>query len=130
MLNSKVNIKEKMLDLSKVPVVTIASTLKDALDKMTQLRLGIALVVDSDSKLLGVLTDGDLRRLLLTRQSPLPALLVTPAIEFGNKHPHTLQVDASVDEAKSLMVSREIWDLPVVTKDNKVVGLLHRHSLS
>jgi DeoR family transcriptional regulator, catabolite repression regulator len=130
MLNNKVTIKETMLDLSKVPVVTVVSTLKEALDKMTQFRLGIALVVDSDSKLLGVLTDGDLRRLLLTRQSPLPALLVTPAIEFGNKDPHTIHVDASVEEAKNLMVSHEIWDLPVVTKDYKVVGLLHRHSLS
>ena len=123
-------IKNRMLQLGKVPVISSASTLKDALDKMTLMRLGIALIVNSDSELLGVLTDGDLRRLLLTRQSPLPALLVTPAIEFGNSRPQTIDIDASVEEAKSLMVSREIWDLPVVSKENKkVVGLIHRHSL-
>lgn len=124
------DLRERMLPLGKVPVIASASTLKDALDKMTLMRLGIALIVNSDSELLGVLTDGDLRRLLLTRQSPLPALLVTPAIEFGNRHPHTIQIDTSVDEAKRIMVSREIWDLPVVSKENKVLGLIHRHSLS
>lgn len=117
------------LDLSKIPVVSRSATLKEALDKMTDLRLGIALIVDSQEKLIGVLTDGDLRRLLLTRQSPLPALLVTPAFEFGNRNPKFIEAGASIEEAKSLMLQNEIWDLPIVGNDKKLIGLVHRHSL-
>ncbi len=114
---------------AKVPVLPRSATLKEALDKMTDLGLGIALIVDSEHKLIGVLTDGDLRRLLLSRQSPLPALLITPAIEFGTRNPRFIEASASAEEAKSLMLSHEIWDLPIVGDDKKLLGLVHRHSL-
>jgi arabinose-5-phosphate isomerase len=129
MLNSE-NVTERSLELSKVPIVSRGATLKEALDKMTDLRLGIALIVDSEQKLLGVLTDGDLRRLLLTRQSPLPALLVTPAIEFGTRNPKYIEANSSVEEAKRLMSNLEIWDLPILTADKKLLGLVHRHNLN
>ena len=70
--------------------------------------------MDEGNHLLGVLTDGDLRRLLLTRQNPLPALLVTPALEFGNRSPKFVQADMSTEEAKKIMSREEIWDLPVM----------------
>ena len=129
MLNSE-NVTERSLELSKVPIVSRGATLKEALDKMTDLRLGIALIVDSEQKLLGVLTDGDLRRLLLTRQSPLPALLVTPAIEFGTRNPKYIEANSSVEEAKKLMSNLEIWDLPILAADKKLIGLVHRHNLN
>jgi len=129
MLNSE-NVTERSLELSKIPIVSRRATLKEALDKMTDLRLGIALIVDSEQKLLGVLTDGDLRRLLLTRQSPLPALLVTPAIEFGTRNPKYIEANSSVEEAKRLMSNLEIWDLPILTADKKLLGLVHRHNLN
>jgi len=129
MLNNELA-RERSLELSKIPIVSKGATLKDALDKMTELRLGIALIVDSEQKLLGVLTDGDLRRLLLTRQSPLPALLVTPAIEFGTRNPKFIEANSSVEEAKKLMSNLEIWDLPILAADKKLIGLVHRHNLN
>jgi len=96
---------------------------------MTEKRLGIALVIDSNYKLVGVLTDGDLRRLLLTRQDPLPALLVSPAINYGNKNPKSVPSDIALDVARDLMVTEEIWDLPIVKSDGTLLGLVHRHSL-
>jgi arabinose-5-phosphate isomerase len=129
MLNNDA-VSSRVLGLANIPVIKEHDTLKKALDKMTEFRLGIALIVDESNHLLGVLTDGDLRRLLLTRQNPLPALLVTPALEFGNKSPKFVESDLSTQEAKEIMSREEIWDLPVIDKGGSLIGLVHRHNLS
>lgn len=123
-------ILSRMLPRDKFAVLSIKSTLKEALDQMTKFRLGIACMVDSEEKLVSVLTDGDLRRLLLTKQAPLAALLVSPASEFGKLNPSIVRVNTSLEEARNLMHDKEIWDLPVLDSDNKLIGLLHRHSLN
>ena len=128
-MSNNQTVESRLIPLSKLPLISKEDNLKKALDLMTEKRLGIALIIDSDKKLLGVLTDGDLRRLLLTRQDPLPALLVSPAITFGNKSPKSISVDTTIDLAREKMVAEEIWDLPVVSSDGVVLGLLHRHSL-
>jgi arabinose-5-phosphate isomerase len=128
-MSNNQTVETKMISLDKLPLITTGDSLKKALDLMTEKRLGIALVVNSDNKLVGVLTDGDLRRLLLTRQDPLPALLVSPAINYGNKKPKSIPFDATLDVARDLMITEEIWDLPIVTSDGSLLGLVHRHSL-
>lgn len=128
-MSNNQTVESRLIPLSKLPLISKEDSLKKALDLMTEKRLGIALIIDSDKKLLGVLTDGDLRRLLLTRQDPLPALLVSPAITYGNKSPKSISVDTTIDLAREKMVAEEIWDLPVVSSDGVVLGLLHRHSL-
>ena len=128
-MSNNQSVESRLIPLSKLPLISKEDNLKKALDLMTEKRLGIALIVDSDNKLLGVLTDGDLRRLLLTRQDPLPALLVSPAITYGNRSPKSISVDTTIDLAREKMVAEEIWDLPVVSSDGVVLGLLHRHSL-
>jgi CBS domain-containing protein len=128
-MSNNQSVESRLIPLSKLPLISKEDNLKKALDLMTEKRLGIALIIDSDKKLLGVLTDGDLRRLLLTRQDPLPALLVSPAITYGNRSPKSISVDTAIDLAREKMVAEEIWDLPVVSSDGVVLGLLHRHSL-
>jgi len=128
-MSNNQSVESRLIPLSKLPLISKEDNLKKALDLMTEKRLGIALIIDSDKKLLGVLTDGDLRRLLLTRQDPLPALLVSPAITYGNKSPKSISVETTIDLAREKMVAEEIWDLPVVSSDGIVLGLVHRHSL-
>jgi len=128
-MSNNQSVESRLIPLSKLPLISKEDNLKKALDLMTEKRLGIALIVDSDKKLLGVLTDGDLRRLLLTRQDPLPALLVSPAITYGNRSPKSISVDTTIDLAREKMVAEEIWDLPIVSSDGVVLGLVHRHSL-
>ncbi len=123
-------VESRVLPLSKVPVIKADATLKRALDSMTEYRLGIALIVNTDGNLVGVLTDGDLRRLLLNHQSPLPELLITPAINFGTRTPAIIASTASPEEAANLMAEKEIWDLPVVDGSGKLIGLAHRHNLN
>jgi CBS domain-containing protein len=129
MMSNNQTVRDKMLGMGKFPVLSPKDTLKKALDEMTEFRLGIALIVDDANHLIGVLTDGDLRRLLLTRQSPLPALLITPAIEFGNNAPKVIGAEIGTDEAKANMSREEIWDLPVIDKNGTLIGLVHRHNL-
>jgi len=128
-MSSNQAVESRLIPLIKLPLISKEDNLKRALDLMTEKRLGIALIIDSNTKLLGVLTDGDLRRLLLTRQDPLPALLVSPAITYGNRSPKSITVETSIETAREIMISEEIWDLPVVSSDGILLGLVHRHSL-
>jgi arabinose-5-phosphate isomerase len=130
MMSNKQTVSEKMLALGKFPVLSAKDTLKKALDEMTKHRLGIACFTNESNELLGILTDGDLRRLLLTRQNPLPALLVTPAIEFGHLSPTSIQGEQSLIEAAAVMHDKQIWDLPVVDSSKKLLGLIHRHDVN
>ena len=58
-----------MLPISKVPRVESDAILKDALEKMSMYKLGIACVVDKQNKFIGLITDGDIRRILLSVQN-------------------------------------------------------------
>jgi arabinose-5-phosphate isomerase len=130
MMSNNQTVSEKMLALGKFPVLSAKDTLKKALDEMTKHRLGIACFTNENNELIGILTDGDLRRLLLSRQNPLPALLVTPAIEFGHSTPTFIHGEQSLNEAASLMHDKQIWDLPVIDNNKKLVGLIHRHDVN
>jgi arabinose-5-phosphate isomerase len=122
--------RDKMKKLDVIPVLSEKSSLKKALDLMSEKKLGIACFVDSSGVLKGLLTDGDLRRLLLTKQSPLPALLISDGLSFGNSNPATAHEDDDVTQLQAVMNQKQIWDLPIVDSENKLLGLLHRHDAS
>ena len=122
--------KDKMKKLSELPVLEENASLKKALDAMNQKRLGIACFVDKAGILKGLLTDGDLRRLLLTKQSPLPALLISDALSFGNTNPSVAYQDDEITKLQEIMNSKQIWDLPIVDMSNKLIGLVHRHDVN
>jgi arabinose-5-phosphate isomerase len=86
--------------------------------------LGIACIIGNDNELLGVITDGDIRRKLSSLQIPLSAFFIDDAINQAVKNPITVTSDMSLIDAISLMEEERIWDLPVLD-DNKLVGLLH-----
>ena len=122
--------KDKMKKLSEIPVLEENASLKKALDVMSQKRLGIACFVDNMGKLKGLLTDGDLRRLLLTKQSPLPALLVSDALTFGNTNPLVASEEDEIIKLRDVMNEKQIWDLPIVDSNHKLIGLVHRHDVN
>lgn len=122
--------KDKMKKLSEIPVLEENASLKKALDAMNQKCLGIACFVNNAGILKGLLTDGDLRRLLLTKQSPLPALLISDALSFGNTNPSVAYQDDEITKLQEIMNSKQIWDLPIVDMSNKLIGLVHRHDVN
>jgi CBS domain-containing protein len=101
--------------------------MKEALEEMGRSHLGIACIVDDKNKLLGLLTDGDIRRKLLKVQKPFSALLVDDALEHAIHSPMTTRPDMTLKDAVVLMGEKKIWDLPVVNSKGILIGLLHLH---
>lgn len=71
--NETIRVNEVMLTLDRFPVIPEREILKETLEAMNRFRLGIACIVDSRNRLLGIITDGDIRRKLLALQKPVSA---------------------------------------------------------
>ena len=125
--NNAMIVDEVMMSLDKVPVIRETVIFKEALEKMCQTHLGIACIIDDNFKLLGILTDGDIRRKLLKVQKPFSAFFVDDALEHAIQSPVKISPNDTLIRAVELMESKQIWDLPVVENDGKLVGLLHLH---
>jgi arabinose-5-phosphate isomerase len=89
--NEPMRVSQVMLPPDRFPVIGEREILKEALVAMGRSRLGIACIVDSDHKLLGILTDGDIRRKLLKVQKPFSAFFVDDALVHAIKSPVTIQ---------------------------------------
>ena len=125
-IKTNVLVKEVMIDLVKTPKSSPKTLLKEALEVMDQNRLGIVCVVDADNNLQGIITDGDIRRMLTRVQKPFAAILGDDVIVHAVKDPLTVGVTSTLNEALDIMQQKQIWDLPVVN-EGKLVGLLHLH---
>lgn len=122
-------VAEVALGKDHFPVLGPTDLLKTALEQMTAKRLGVVCVVDDSGHLLGVFTDGDIRRHLLSVQRPFAAFFSDDVIDHARRDPTTVRGDASLREALDLMARLKIWDLPVVNDEGILIGLLHLHPL-
>lgn len=120
-------IKDVMISIEKFPVVRETLFFKEALDVMSEKKLGIACIVDQNNLLKGILTDGDIRRKLLKVQKPLSALFIDDCIDHAIINPLVTLSDGSLKEAINMMEVHQVWDLPVVDDQGKLIGLLHLH---
>jgi arabinose-5-phosphate isomerase len=120
-------VSDVMILLDRVPVIGEAVIFKEALEEMGRKRLGIACIVNSHKKLLGILTDGDVRRMLLRVQKPFSAFFVDDALDHAIQSPLTIAPSDTLVQAVRLMGEKQIWDLPVVDASGVLVGLLHLH---
>lgn len=125
--NNTMLVSEVMMPLDRISVVGETVILKEALEEMGRSHLGIACIVDSENKLLGILTDGDFRRKSLKVQKPFSAFLGDDALDHAILSPVTTQPSDTLMHAIDLMGQKQIWDLPVVSEEGTLVGLLHLH---
>ncbi|MDH5831167.1 KpsF/GutQ family sugar-phosphate isomerase [Luteimonas sp. M1R5S18] len=109
-----------------IPRVPADASLGEALLEMSRKRLGMTAVVDEAGRLLGLFTDGDLRRTLGDRSVDVHA---TPIGEVMTREPVTIGSDALAVEAARLMETRKINALLVLDADRRVVGALNVHDL-
>ena len=121
-------VKNYMIKLGNFPVVKFNQILKEAVDDMDEYKLGIVSIVDNNFKLMGVITDGDLRRAILRNQKTLSAMLVDDVLDYCVKNPLVISEDDLLIESIKLMNKKQIWDLPVLNKNRELVGLLHLHT--
>ena len=124
---NRISIKEVMLPLGKFPVLSEKSIFTEALEEMCNFKLGIACIVNQTGTLEAVITDGDIRRKILNVQKPTPAFFVDFAIDHGIKNPHFINENMEINQALNLMEEYEIWDMPVLNEEEKLIGLLHLH---
>lgn len=110
-----------------IPVVSPTTLFKQTLEAMNRFRLGIACIVEEDGRLVGIFTDGDIRRMLLKDQKPFPALFADDAIVHAHKQFTSVTPDMPVADAVRVMEDKQIWDLPVVDDQGFLRGLLHLH---
>lgn len=110
------------------PLVNADISVQDALFVITDKGLGAVSVVDDDNKMLGVLTDGDIRRGL----SKGVDFLKRPVTELMTASPKTITKEKLAAQALHIMESnrpKPITVLPVVDAENHVIGLLHMTDL-
>ena len=127
--NKNIIVQDVMIALGNFPVVKKDTILKEAIETMGSSNLGIISVVDNNDTLLGIITDGDLRRKLLKIQKPLSFLLIDDVIDHCIKEPLTILLGVKLTDALKIMEDNEIWDLPVVNEDKKLIGMLHLHQV-
>jgi len=117
----------RVRDLSKLnerPAVNQNSSLKDVIVEITRKRLGLTAVLNEEGMLTGVITDGDLRRMLEKGND----IIHTTAKDIMGIHPKTIEGDALAVDALDRMRKNNITQL-IVTEEKHYAGVIHLHDL-
>ena len=121
--NVLVKVKDIMAKGEALPLVSDNVLMSDALLEMTKKTLGCVGIVDKDNHLMGLITDGDLRRHMC------PELAGKSVREVMHPSPITIQSETLGAEAVSIMNNRKITNMFVVDENNHPIGLIHMHHL-
>ena len=105
------------------PQVKPSDIMTQAIIEISEKMLGAAAVIDND-KLVGIVTDGDLRRMLMKH----PNIEAVKVSDIMTKNPTTIEKSAHVADALNIMQSKEISVLPVL-ENGKYVGMIHIHDI-
>lgn len=103
----------------KKVLIKSVGTIKQALKQMDAMGEKTLIVIDDQGRILGTITDGDIRRWILKGKK-----LSENVTRVMNRHPMTLKEGFAQEEAKGLMVKYQIECLPVIDKDKKVIACL------
>ena len=126
-INNKILVSDVMITPDQFPVIKQTTLFKEALEEMGKHGLGTICIVDDKNKLYGILTDGDIRRKLLTVQKPFSAFFVDDASLHSITKPVCCKANDLLFKAVTIMGEKKVWDLPVIDKDQNLLGLLHLH---
>lgn len=107
------------------PLVTIQVTMAEAILEMTSKGLGCTSVIDENGKLAGIVTDGDLRRIISLGEN----FLQKKVSNIMTANPRQVAPDTLAVDALTLMEDHKITMLPVIDEDHRPIGMLHMHDL-
>ena len=116
-------VKDYMIS-TDLPIVTRDSKISDALMQISRTKMGLAVVIENDN-ILGVVTDGDIRRAMQRDQEHFFELKVEALMSHN---PKTIQETAKLTQAESVMRKHNIHSIIVVNSDNKFVGVIDMFS--
>lgn len=120
------HVKDIMHAGDEIPKVEMEANLSKALIVMTEKGLGMTAVVDNQNRLVGVFTDGDLRRLLDHGEINIQKLMIKDAMIQNCK---SIAAHKLAAEALQLMDEKSINALPVVNENNELIGAINMHDL-
>jgi arabinose-5-phosphate isomerase len=118
-------VEDVMHSGAEVPVVKAGTSMREALFEITSKKMGITTVVDGEGKLVGVITDGDLRRYLEKSDD----LFSKSAGELAHGNPKMISRDALAAEAVAIMEKYSITSLLSVDGEGRLEGIIHLHDL-
>ncbi|KMM84383.1 arabinose-5-phosphate isomerase [Pseudomonas taetrolens] len=104
---------------SPAPIVSPSTSFHDCLLAMTESRMGLTVVLD-EGVLVGIVTDGDLRRALLQNQG----VTGSTVDRFMTRNPHTIEESSQLSEAETYMIDNKIRALAVTNHANAIVGVV------
>ncbi len=107
----------------KIPLMKTGSNMQEALITMSEFGFGCVGIVDNTGKLIGIITDGDLRRNMCND------LLQKEADQIMTKSPITIDRNIPVSELLHIMESKKITNIYVLNSDKKPIGLVHIHDI-
>jgi arabinose-5-phosphate isomerase len=123
----KTKVQEVMITGPLIPVTTLDSSLREAINILNGKNLGAVLITDNQGKLCGIITDGDLRRQIsLTKPLDLDRM---QAQDIMTPSPKTIEENLLAADALSIMQRHEVTILPVLNKAGLLTGMLHLHDL-
>ena len=108
-----------------LPLVAPTAVLSEVIVEISRKGMGLALVVDAELRLLGVFTDGDLRR-LIDRVADLRSVRIDSVM---NRTPRSIEAQALAVEGVELMERHRVSQLPVLDSERRVIGALNMHDL-
>ena len=123
-LGKIVHIKDIMINLESTPKINLEASIKDAIEEITNKKLGFTAIIDKHNVPMGIFTDGDLRRSLLSEVS-----LNTPISDVMKNSPISLNGKQMAIEALKIMEKEKISSFLITDKDNSLVGSLTLQSL-
>ncbi len=117
--------KHFLIDKSKIPTVNIDSLLKDAIIPMSEGKLG-NIIIEDGGKVVGILSDGDLRRALMREDFSFDS----PIVKYMTKEPFILEnADILAVDALKLIEQKKIQLLIITNSQKELVGAIHIHDL-
>jgi arabinose-5-phosphate isomerase len=119
------HVSEVMRSFADTPKISIDASLQDALLEMTSKRMGMVVILDANKKVFGILTDGDLRR-LLEKTTNLDGIKLESATTAD---PRTIPAELLAEEAIEMMEKHRINHLVVTDDKGHLLGALNLHDL-
>ncbi len=119
------SVREVMFTGDRIPRVSPDTPVGEAIHEITEKKFGCACVVDGDDRLLGMITDGDLRRGMLQYRD----LLSLKAQDIMNDHPKVMPSNGTALQAMQIMNQHNITQVIVVNDKKQPVGIVHLHNL-
>jgi arabinose-5-phosphate isomerase len=118
-------VRDLMHSGDEIPTVPETADMRATVAEISRKKLGMTCVVAADGRLVGVITDGDLRRRMLSRPDPTAGTAADAMV----RTPQTIGPAALASEALQKMEERKITSLPVVAEDGKLEGVIQIHDL-